>query len=117
LVMAHQFISQLTVEKEASSSINSQMRDAVFGNAGTMICFRIGVEDAEVMAKEFAPVFSEFDVINIERFSAYIKLMINGTASRPFNMHTYPKPEGSDLKLAQAIRSLSNLKYGLPREE
>jgi hypothetical protein len=52
------------------------MRDAVFGNAGTMICFRIGVEDAEIMAKEFAPVFNEFDVINIERFNAYVKLMI-----------------------------------------
>src|SRR6185436_9219269 len=47
LVMAHQFISQLGIEKEGSSAVDSRMRDAVFGNAGTMICFRIGVEDAE----------------------------------------------------------------------
>lgn len=112
LIMAHQFISQLTVEKEGSSTLDSRMRDAVFGNTGTMIAFRIGVEDAEVMAKEFAPVFNEFDVINIDRFNAYVKLMINGTASRPFNMETYPKPEGGNAEIAQAIKNLSRIKYG-----
>jgi hypothetical protein len=117
LIMAHQFISQLSAEKEGSSQIDSRMREAVFGNAGTMVCFRIGVEDAEIMAKEFAPVFNDFDVINIERFNAYVKLMINGTASRPFNMTTYPKPDGADEQVAQAIRSLSNLKHGKPRSE
>jgi hypothetical protein len=117
LIMAHQFISQLSAEKEGSSVQDSSMRDAVFGNAGTMICFRIGVEDAEIMAKEFAPVFNEFDVINIDRYNAYVKLMIKGTGSRPFNMQTYPKPEGADVAGAAVMRNLSRLKYGRPRSE
>ena len=110
LIMAHQFISQLSAEKEGSSAIDSRMRDAVFGNVGTMISFRIGVEDSEIMAKEFAPVFNEFDVINIDRYNAYVKLMINGTGSRPFNMETYPKPQGADKATAALIRNLSKLK-------
>jgi hypothetical protein len=117
LVMAHQFISQLAQEKEGSSKMDTQMRDAVFGNTGTMICFRIGVEDAEIMGKEFAPVFNEFDVINIDRYNAYVKLMIKGAASRPFNMETYPKPEGADRQSAEMIRNLSRLKFGKPRSE
>ena len=117
LVMAHQFISQLTAEKEGSSHTDSKMREAVFGNTGTMISFRIGVEDAEVMAKEFAPVFNDFDVINIDRYNAYLKLMINGAASRPFNMQTYPKPPGADPEIAKIVRGISNIKHGKPREE
>lgn len=117
LVIAHQFISQLATEKEGTSALDTRMKDAVFGNAGTMICFRIGVEDAELVAKEFAPVFSEFDVINIERYNAYVKLMIKGTASRPFNMKTYPKPAGANDEAAKIIRSMSRLALGRPKGE
>lgn len=117
LIMAHQFISQLAAEKEGSSAVDTRMRDAVFGNAGTTICFRIGVEDAEIMAKEFAPVFNEFDLVNIERYHACVKLMINGTASRPFDMQTYPKPEGADTENAKLMKHLSKLKHGRPYSE
>ena len=117
LIMAHQFISQLSQQKEGSSAQDHGMKDAVFGNAGTMICFRIGVEDAEIMGKEFAPVFNEFDVINIERFNAYVKLMIQGTASRPFNMQTYPKPQGANPEQAKIIRNLSRLNFGRARKD
>jgi hypothetical protein len=117
LVMAHQFISQLAQQKEGSSALDTRMKDAVFGNTGTEICFRIGVEDAEIMAKEFAPVFNEFDVVNIDRFNAYVKLMIQGTASRPFNMLTYPKPDGADPKLAAIVKNLSRMKFGHPKSE
>lgn len=117
LIMAHQFISQLSIEKEGSSGMDSRMKDAVFGNAGTMICFRIGVEDAEIIGKEFAPVFNEFDVINIDRYNAYVKLMIDGTASRPFNMQTFAKPPGADPEMSQIVKSMSKLKYGRPKSE
>ncbi|HTL39701.1 MAG TPA: type IV secretion system DNA-binding domain-containing protein [Methylomirabilota bacterium] len=117
LIMAHQFISQLSVEKEGSSKIDTNMRDAVFGNTGTMISFRIGVEDAEIMSKEFAPVFNDFDLVNVDRFNAYVKLMIDGTASRPFNMETYSKPDGADAESAKVMRNLSRLKFGKPRSE
>ncbi len=117
LIMVHQFISQLAQEKEGSSALDTRMKDAVFGNTGTMICFRIGVEDAEIIAKEFAPVFNEFDVVNIERYNSYVKLMIKGTASTPFNMETYPKPAGGDPHAAQVIRNLSRMKFGKPKSE
>jgi len=98
---------------------SNDLRDAVFGNAGSMVCFRIGVEDAETMAKEFAPVFNDFDLLNVDRFNAFVKLMINGTASKPFNMATYPLPKATpeQAEVAGAIRQLSRLKFGRPRAE
>ena len=115
LTIAHQYLGQLISSKPGSSAQDTSVRDAVFGNVGTMVSFRIGVEDAETMAKEFKPVFDEFDVINIERFQAYVKLMINSTSSRPFNMATIPPWPGGSLRVAEAVKELSRLKYGRPR--
>ena len=112
LIMAHQYINQLV-----NTDNNTKIRDAVFGNAGTIASFRIGVEDAEIVAKEFAPVFNEFDVINIDRYNAYVKLMINGSTSRPFNMQTLPPKPGNLAELVAAIHKLSKLKYGRARAE
>ncbi|MFA6027995.1 MAG: type IV secretion system DNA-binding domain-containing protein [Patescibacteria group bacterium] len=108
LILAHQYISQLVKQQDTS------IRDAVFGNAGTKVAFRIGVEDAETMAKEFAPVFDENDVINVEKYTANIKLLIDNTVSRPFNMRTImPTPGNPDL--ADKLKQLSRLKYGRER--
>lgn len=119
LIIAHQYLAQLEQGAGAQGAGSKSLRDAVFGNAGSMVCFRIGVEDAEVMAKEMAPTFNEFDLVNVERFNGFIKLMINGTASKPFNMGTYqlPKPTDRQTEIAQAIRQLSRLKFGRPRDE
>lgn len=119
LIIGHQFLAQLSQGAGAHGAGSSDLRDAVFGNAGSMVSFRIGVEDAEIMAKEFAPVFNEFDLLNVDRFNAFVKLMINGTASKPFNMATYPlpKPDESQMAVANAIRQLSRLKFGRPRVE
>ncbi|MEW6407976.1 MAG: type IV secretory system conjugative DNA transfer family protein [Patescibacteria group bacterium] len=102
LIVAHQYISQL----------EEKIRDAVFGNVGTFIAFRIGVEDAEIVAKVFDPVFSEMDVINIARFHAYLRLMIDAGMSKPFTMATYPPFSGGSEEIAEAVRQLSRLKYG-----
>ncbi|OGE89267.1 MAG: hypothetical protein A2722_01335 [Candidatus Doudnabacteria bacterium RIFCSPHIGHO2_01_FULL_50_11] len=117
LTIAHQYLGQLNSAAPGSSVANTKIRDAVFGNVGTIVCFRIGVEDAEVLAREFEPVFNQFDVINIDRFQAYVKLMIAGTASRPFNMATPPPPTGGSQELAEAIKELSRLKYGRARTQ
>lgn len=109
LIMAHQYMGQLEQPKG-----NTEIRDAVLGNAGTIINFRIGVEDAEIMAKEFAPIFNAYDLINIENQNAYIKLLVDQTASKPFNMHTIFPPRG-EKKLAEAIRQISRLKHGRDR--
>ncbi len=119
LIIAHQYLAQLESGAGVQGAGAKTLRDAVFGNAGTMIAFRIGVEDAETMAKEMAPTFNEFDLVNVERFNGFIKLMINGTASKPFNMATYPlpKPTPQQAELAKAVRQLSRLKYGRPKGE
>lgn len=110
LVMAHQYIGQLVVDND------TKIRDAVFGNAGTMVSFRVGAEDADVLEKEFSPVFDQNDIINVEKYTANIKLLIDGTASRPFNMGTILPPEG-DRALVPQLKELSSLKYGRPRAD
>lgn len=119
LIIGHQFLGQLAQGAGAQGAGSNDLRDAVFGNAGSMVTFRIGVEDSETMAKEYAPVFSDFDLLNVDRFNAFVKLMINGTASKPFNMATYPLPKGTEEQkaTAAAIRQLSRLKFGRPRAE
>ena len=103
--IAHQFLGQLPEEIQKS----------VFGNIGTMISFLIGPEDAEFMSKQFTPVFNEQDLININNFNAYVRLMINGTISQGFNMAMYPPQKGS-MEIAKAVKQLSVLKYGKDRE-
>jgi Helicase HerA, central domain len=119
LIIGHQFLGQLEQGAGAQGAGSKDLRDAVFGNTGSMVTFRIGVEDAETMAKEYAPVFNEFDLLNVDRFNAFAKLMINGTGSKPFNMATYPldKPTAEQKATAEAIRQLSRLKFGRPRAE
>lgn len=117
LVIAHQYLGQLEQAAGVQGAGSKDLRDAVFGNAGTEICFRIGVEDAETMAKEFAPTFNEFDLVNVDRFNAFIKLMINGTASKPFNLTTLPPMAGGSQEMADAIRNLSRFKYGRSRSD
>jgi hypothetical protein len=101
LIVAHQFIGQLTEE----------IREAVFGNIGSMVAFRVGAEDAEFLVKQFEPVFDINDLINIDNFNAHIKLMINNQTSNPFNLATY-LPEKGDPEIVQVIKELSRLKYG-----
>lgn len=108
MIMAHQYINQLVVNNDTKT------RDAVFGNAGTMIAFRVGAEDAEVLEKEFAPVFDQNDIINVEQYTANIKLLIDNTASRPFNMATIYPPTG-DPTMVKSLKELSRLKYGRDR--
>lgn len=80
LILVHQYLGQL--ERE--------IQDAIFGNVGTIISFRLGYRDAEVLTKEFVPVFSELDLINLPNHSIYLKLMIDGVPSKPFSAETLP---------------------------
>lgn len=78
LILAHQFLSQL----------DEHVRDAILGNVGTMITFRLGVQDAEILEKEFYPELTTGDLVNLPNFSFYIKLMIDGVVSRAFSGET-----------------------------
>lgn len=91
LTIAHQYIEQMEEE----------VRAAVFGNVGTMIVFRVGAYDAEVLEKEFSPVFTAEDIVNLGIFQIYLKLMIDGISSQPFSATTMPpiaKPETSSMQ-------------------
>ncbi len=109
LIMAHQYIAQLT--KTPSGKDDTRVRDAVFGNVGTMLSFKVGADDAEYMAKEYAPLLSQQDILGIANYSAYIKLNINNTTSRPFSLKTIWDPQGVD-KMAEVLKKYSGMKYG-----
>jgi len=118
LIVAHQYINQIAKMKVAGKGMtdDSTIKDAVFGNVGTMMTFKIGATDAEPMAKEFAPVFSEQDLVNIANYKAYIKLNIDNATSRGFSMNTIYDPSGKDKESAEAIRQLSRLVHARDRE-
>lgn len=105
LTIAHQFVAQL----------EEKIKDAVFGNIGSMIAFTIGAPDAETIGKQFEPDVSQNDLINIENRNAYVKLMINGMVSRPFTLQALPPMGQSNVKVGEAIKQLSRLKFGKDR--
>ncbi len=106
LIVANQFIGQ----------INEDLKNAIFGNVGTMIAYRVGVTDANFLQHEFTPIFSEADLVNIDIFNTYVKTIVNGEPVVPFSMNTKPNFEKwktlTNPQVGQAIRELSRLKYG-----
>ncbi|HBX15768.1 MAG: hypothetical protein UU49_C0003G0024 [Candidatus Magasanikbacteria bacterium GW2011_GWC2_41_17] len=105
LILAHQYIEQL----------DEKVAPAVFGNVGTIVCFRVGAEDAEFLAKEFAPDFTEEDLVNLGKYNAYMKLMIDGVASTPFSAQTFLPAFEVTGNLDKVIR-VSRERYAKPRE-
>ena len=110
LTIGHQYIGQLETEG------STRVRDAVFGNVGTIISFRVGAGDSEFLAKEFEPIFTETDLVNLTKYNIYLKLMINGVSSQAFSAITLPpsaKAEGNEEKIIQASRE----RYAKSRSE
>ncbi len=105
LTIAHQYIGQLVKGQDTS------IRDAIFGTVGTIIAFKIGVEDAEFIAKEFEPVFNTYDLINVEKYNAYIKLLVDNQSLLPFNLQPLPPQKGNP-EISQIVKELSQLRYG-----
>lgn len=101
LVLAHQFIGQLKEE----------ISKAVFGNVGSMVAFRVGPEDAEFLEKQFAPVFNPNDLMNVDNYNCFARLLMNGELTKPFNMKTYPPTRGNQ-EIANALKELSRLRFG-----
>ncbi len=117
LILAHQYIGQLTegVGVEGKS-YGEKIKDAIFGNVGTMIAYRIGVEDAEIMAKQLAPTVNEYDLINIDRFNAYARLLVDNEPRKAFNIHTFPPVRGNP-EIVDDIKEFSRWKYGVDRNK
>ncbi|MBT3865112.1 type IV secretion system DNA-binding domain-containing protein [Candidatus Peregrinibacteria bacterium] len=114
LIMAHQYINQLVTSKYGNSS--TQIRDAVFGNVGSLSAFKVGADDAEYLAKEFAPVLTEQDIIGIANYKQYMKLNIKNATSRPFSMNTIYSTEGASPKVAKIVKEYSRMKHGRKKE-
>lgn len=104
LVVAHQFIEQLKKE----------IKEAVFGNVGNMMVFRVGATDAEFLVKQFEPIFEEGDLVNIDNFNAYVKLLINGRPAKPFSIAIYPPEKFANISTSN-IKKISAVKYGRER--
>lgn len=118
LIMAHQYIAQLS-ESAGGIAIgqkDSKIRDAVFGNVGTMISFKVGAEDGEYLEKEYAPDLSQQDIISIANYKTYLKLNINNTTSRPFSMETLYDSSKMNPKVSEIIKKYSRMKYGRKKE-
>ena len=108
LIVAHQYIAQLAPKGD------TEVRDAIIGNVGTKLAGRVGVDDAEFLEKEFSPVFSAYDLMNVDKFHWNTKLLIENTVSRPFVVKS-PLPVQGNQKLGAAIKQLARLKYGRDR--
>jgi len=106
LIVANQFIGQMEEE----------VKNAIFGNVGSLVAFRVGVTDANYLQHEFQPVFSEADLINVERYNTYIKTIVGGEPVTPFSMDLTrdmtAEKQLSNPRVAELIRELSRLKYG-----
>jgi hypothetical protein len=105
LTVGHQFVAQL----------DDKIKEAIFGNVGTMCTFRIGADDAEYLEHQFGPVFTQKDLINLPNFNAYMRLLVKGFPTPPFSMQIdYEKAfaEPRNKERAQRIREMSRQKYG-----
>jgi hypothetical protein len=108
LIVANQFIGQMEEE----------VKNAIFGNVGTLVAFRVGVNDASYLQHEFQPTFTESDLINIERFNAYVKTIVENEPVPPFSLDTTRdlSQVARNYKVGEMIRQLSRLRYGRDRE-
>jgi hypothetical protein len=108
LTVAHQYISQL----------EENIKNAVFGNVGSMAVYRISTEDATFIEQKFKPTFTAGDIMKLDNFCSYVSMLVGGVPTKPFSMmsHWSLTPPGNK-EMVEKIKELSSLKYGRPREE
>jgi type IV secretory pathway TraG/TraD family ATPase VirD4 len=113
---ARKYALNLTVANQFIAQVEEDVKNAIFGNVGTKIAFRVGVADAQFLAHEFSPAFGESDLLKIEAQNAYVKMLVNNEPTAPFSINTSIDMEARNKKknpkVAQMIKELSALKYG-----
>lgn len=110
LILANQYVAQLTQTSEV-------VRDAIFGNVGTIVTFRVGAEDAEWMEKEFAPTITALDIVNLPKRNMYLKLLIDGVTSPAFSAYSLDRLPIPAVTYEQQILEHTRKTYGTPRDE
>ncbi len=113
LALGHQYIGQL----DEYDKTGHHMRDAIFGNVGTVVTFRLSAEDAELIEREFTPSVLIEDIINLPKYNIYTKLMIDGIAGRPFSAETMPPIEKQEKAITEKIIRTSGERYGTDRKK
>lgn len=111
LTLAHQYIAQLVNDND------TRVRDAIFGNIGTMMIFRVGAKDAEFLEPEFAPTFEEGDLLNLPKYNTYVRLMIDGVATKPFSAETLPPMPAPEKSFSDVIIENSRRKYTVDKDK
>ncbi len=114
---ARKYRLNLTVGNQFISQMEDEVKNAVFGNVGTICSFRVGINDANYLVRQYQPTFTEKDLLNIEIGNAYLKTMVNGKPTEPFSVKITAKErqKPANKKLSEMIKRLSSLKYGRPR--
>ena len=108
LTVAHQYISQL----------EENIKNAVFGNVGSMAVYRVSTEDATFLEQKFKPTFTASDIMKLDNFNSYVSMLVNGTPTKPFSMTSHwSLTQAGNKEIVEKIKELSYLKYGRPREE
>jgi len=114
---ARKYHLNLTVANQFISQMDDEVKNAVFGNVGTICSFRLGISDAGFLTKQFQPEFGEHDLLNLGTGEIYLKTMVNGIPKDPFSLKVaaVEKKKPGNPKMAEAIKKLSALKYGRPK--
>ena len=114
LILANQYIAQL--EEMTPTGRSTKVKDAIFGNVGTIVSFRVGAEDAEFLEKEFLPEFTIQDLVNLAKYNIYLKLMIDGIAGSPFSAETLSPFSKLEKSNKEKIIRISQERYGTKKE-
>jgi hypothetical protein len=117
LSQARKYHLNLIVANQFTTQLSEEIRDAVFGNVGTVISFRVGTTDAEFLAKQFAPTFDIDDLQFIPNANTVMRMMIGGVPMQPFSMATLPPLGNPNPQLTAALKQLSAAKYGRPKAQ
>lgn len=117
---ARKYRLNLTVANQFIGQIDEEVKNAVFGNVGTIVSFRIGVPDANFLQHEFTPIFNETDLTNVEKYHVYIKTIVKNEPVAPFSMSLVKDMTAVEARMnpqqAQMIKELSRLKYGKDKD-
>lgn len=117
LSQARKYHLNLVVANQFTTQLSEEIRDAVFGNVGSVVCFRVGTNDAEFLAKQYAPVFDIDDLQFLPNYNTAVRMMIGGVPVQPFSMATLPPLGNPNPQLADALKQLSAAKHGRPKAQ
>lgn len=117
LSQARKYHLNLIVANQFTTQLSEEIRDAVFGNVGSVVCYRVGTTDAEFLAKQFAPVFDIDDLQFLPNYNTAMRMMIGGVPVQPFSMAILPPLGNPNPQLADALKQLSAAKYGRPKAQ